>query len=83
MGIGPVRAFPRAPDTAGLNLDRAGVIELNEAFAVQALAALDLPLQRVNVNGGPSRWRIRRLHRREARRPPRARWSAATRSMGW
>jgi acetyl-CoA acyltransferase len=55
MGIGPVRAIPKALDMAGLTLDRIGLIELNEAFAVQALAVIrhaDLPLERVNVNGG-------------------------------
>jgi acetyl-CoA acyltransferase len=55
MGIGPVRAIPKALDMAGVKLDRIGVIELNEAFAVQALAVIrhaDLPLDRTNVNGG-------------------------------
>jgi acetyl-CoA acyltransferase len=55
MGIGPVRAIPKALDMAGLKLDRIGLIELNEAFAVQALAVIrhaDLPLDRTNVNGG-------------------------------
>ena len=55
MGIGPVRAIPKALDMAGLTLDRIGVIELNEAFAVQALAVIrhaDLPMERINVNGG-------------------------------
>jgi acetyl-CoA acyltransferase len=55
MGIGPVRAIPKALDMAGLKIDRIGIIELNEAFAVQALAVIrhaDLPLDRTNVNGG-------------------------------
>jgi acetyl-CoA acyltransferase len=55
MGIGPVRAIPKALDLAGLQLDRIDLIELNEAFAVQALAVIrhaDLPLERINVNGG-------------------------------
>jgi acetyl-CoA acyltransferase len=55
MGIGPVRAIPKALDLAGLNLDQIGLIELNEAFAVQALAVIrhaELPLHRLNVNGG-------------------------------
>ena len=38
MGIGPVVAIPKALAMAGLKLDDIGVIELNEAFAVQALA---------------------------------------------
>jgi len=55
MGIGPVRAIPKALETAGLPLDDIGLIELNEAFAVQALAVIrhaELPLDRLNVNGG-------------------------------
>jgi acetyl-CoA acyltransferase len=55
MGIGPVEAVPRALKLAGLTLDRIDLIELNEAFAAQALAVirkLNLPLERVNVNGG-------------------------------
>ena len=55
MGIGPVQAVPRALEQAGLTLDDMDVIELNEAFAVQALSVigeLDLPLEKVNVNGG-------------------------------
>ncbi len=55
MGIGPVVAIPKALALAGLKLDDIGVIELNEAFAVQALAvirAAGLDLERVNVNGG-------------------------------
>ena len=36
MGIGPVVAIPKALAKAGLKLDDIGVIELNEAFAVQA-----------------------------------------------
>src|SRR5579862_1032189 len=55
MGIGPVRAIPMALKMAGLELEDIGVIELNEAFAVQALAVIrELGLNRdiVNVNGG-------------------------------
>jgi acetyl-CoA acyltransferase len=55
MGIGPVRAIPKALAMAGLKLDDIGVIELNEAFAVQALAVIreaGLDLERTNVNGG-------------------------------
>jgi acetyl-CoA acetyltransferase family protein len=56
MGIGPVPATARALGRAGLTLDQMELIELNEAFAAQALAVLrewQLPdgLQRVNVNG--------------------------------
>src|SRR6516165_2133370 len=55
MGIGPVKAIPKALALAGLKLADIGVIELNEAFAVQALAVIreaGLDLEIVNVNGG-------------------------------
>ena len=55
MGIGPVPAIPAALKQAGLTLDDIDVIELNEAFAVQALAVIQesgLDPERVNVNGG-------------------------------
>ena len=55
MGIGPVYAIPKALKLAGLNLSDIAVIELNEAFAAQALSVIDLAqldVERVNVNGG-------------------------------
>jgi acetyl-CoA acyltransferase len=55
MGIGPVEAIPKALKQAGLKLADIGVIELNEAFACQALAVIEaagLDPDRVNVNGG-------------------------------
>jgi acetyl-CoA acyltransferase len=55
MGIGPVVAIPKALALAGLKLDDIGVIELNEAFAVQALAVMrraGLDPEKVNLNGG-------------------------------
>jgi acetyl-CoA acyltransferase len=55
MGIGPVFAIPKVLKLAGLTLDQIDVIELNEAFAAQALAViktLGLDLDKVNVNGG-------------------------------
>ena len=55
MGIGPVVAIPKALKLAGLKLSDIGVIELNEAFAVQALSVMDeagLDIEKVNVNGG-------------------------------
>ncbi|MGE0494054.1 MAG: acetyl-CoA C-acyltransferase [Vulcanimicrobiota bacterium] len=55
MGIGPVAAIPKALAKAGLKLDDIKVIELNEAFAAQSLAVLkemNIPLDRVNENGG-------------------------------
>ena len=55
MGIGPVPAIPKALTSAGLTLADIDLIELNEAFAVQALAVIqeaELPTEKVNVNGG-------------------------------
>lgn len=55
MGIGPVPATRKALEKAGLSLGDIGLIELNEAFAAQALAVikeLDLNPDIVNVNGG-------------------------------
>jgi acetyl-CoA acyltransferase len=55
MGIGPVQAIPKALKLAGMKLDQIDLIELNEAFAVQALAVIQeagLDASRVNVNGG-------------------------------
>ncbi|HEX8411031.1 MAG TPA: thiolase family protein [Thermoanaerobaculia bacterium] len=55
MGMGPVVAVPKALKLAGLKLEDIDVIELNEAFACQALAVmreLGMDEDRVNVNGG-------------------------------
>jgi len=55
MGIGPVVAIPKALALAGLKKEDIGVIELNEAFGVQALAVIQrtgLDPARVNPNGG-------------------------------
>ncbi|WP_278035233.1 acetyl-CoA C-acyltransferase [Flavobacterium nitratireducens] len=55
MGIGPVKAIPKALKQAGLQLKDIDLIELNEAFASQSLAVireLDLNPDIVNVNGG-------------------------------
>lgn len=55
MGIGPVESTRKALKQCGLTLADIGLIELNEAFAAQALAVikeLDLNLDKVNVNGG-------------------------------
>ncbi len=55
MGIGPVHAIPKALKQAGLTLEQMDWIELNEAFAAQALAVietLDLPRDKVNPLGG-------------------------------
>jgi len=55
MGIGPAYAIPKVLKLAGLTLEQIDVIELNEAFAAQALSVIKLAgldPARVNVNGG-------------------------------
>lgn len=55
MGVGPVKAVPKALKLAGLELSDIGLIELNEAFAsqsVRVIQELDLDPSIVNVNGG-------------------------------
>ena len=55
MGVGPVHAIPKALKLAGLKLADIDLIELNEAFAAQALSVIklaELDLEKTNVNGG-------------------------------
>ena len=55
MGIGPVKAIPKALDMAGLKMNDLSLVELNEAFASQSVAVLretGLNPDIVNVNGG-------------------------------
>jgi acetyl-CoA acyltransferase len=55
MGIGPVQAIPKVLQEAGKKLNDIDLIELNEAFASQAIAVmreLSLDPQKVNINGG-------------------------------
>ncbi len=55
MGIGPIAAIPAVLKLAGMQQDQIGLIELNEAFAAQALAVvqtLGINREIVNVNGG-------------------------------
>jgi acetyl-CoA C-acetyltransferase len=55
MGLGPVAAMQRLADGGALDWSRLDLLELNEAFAAQALACLKhwpIALDRVNVNGG-------------------------------
>ena len=62
MGIGPVEAIPRALARAGIKKEDLDWIELNEAFAAQALACqrmLDLDPAKINPLGGRSRSVIR------------------------
>ncbi len=55
MGVGPIKAVPKALAKAGIAMADVALIEFNEAFASQALAVardLQMPPDRVNVNGG-------------------------------
>jgi len=55
MGVGPIKAVPKALAKAGLSLGAMKMIELNEAFATQGLAVMNelgMDASRVNVNGG-------------------------------
>ena len=55
MGIGPVFAIPKALKLAGLKLADIDLVELNEAFAAQALSVIQqagLDPEKTNVNGG-------------------------------
>lgn len=55
MGIAPIKAVPKALKRAGLTMQDLALIEMNEAFAAQALAVarvLDMPMDRLNVDGG-------------------------------
>jgi acetyl-CoA acyltransferase len=55
MGVGPIKAVPKALAKAGLKMKDLDLIEFNEAFAAQVLAVLrelDVPEDKVNVNGG-------------------------------
>jgi acetyl-CoA acyltransferase len=55
MGIGPIKAVPKALAQAGMSMSDLDLIEFNEAFAAQVVAVvrdLDMPEDRVNVNGG-------------------------------
>ncbi len=55
MGIGPVKAIPKALAQAGLSLDQVNAFEFNEAFAAQILAVvgdLGIPREKLNPNGG-------------------------------
>ncbi len=55
MGIGPVVATQKALERAKLKIDDIDVVEINEAFAAQALACIDelkIPMERVNLDGG-------------------------------
>jgi acetyl-CoA acyltransferase len=55
MGVGPIKAVPKALKRAGMKLDDIDLIEFNEAFAAQVVAVvreLGMPEEKVNVNGG-------------------------------
>jgi len=55
MGIGPIKAIPKALKLAGIKIEDVDLFELNEAFASQSLYVireLGLDMDKVNVNGG-------------------------------
>jgi acetyl-CoA acyltransferase len=55
MGIAPIKAVPKVLKRCGLTMDDIDLIEMNEAFAAQALAVarvLEMPMDKLNVNGG-------------------------------
>ena len=55
MGVGPIKAVPKALKQAGMSVSDLDLIEFNEAFAAQVLAVmrdLAMPPEKVNVNGG-------------------------------
>jgi acetyl-CoA C-acetyltransferase/acetyl-CoA acyltransferase len=55
MGLGPVSAIAKASQNAGLKVEDADIVEINEAFAAQVLAVLQrvpVPEEKLNVNGG-------------------------------
>ncbi len=55
MGVGPIKAVPKALGRVGMSLGDIDLIEFNEAFAAQVLAVmreLGMPEEKVNVNGG-------------------------------
>jgi acetyl-CoA acetyltransferase family protein len=55
MGLGPIPATQKALHRAGLTIDQIGLVELNEAFAAQAIACireLQLDPEKVNIYGG-------------------------------
>lgn len=55
MGVGPVKAIPKALEMAGISLDNVSLFEINEAFASQCLhiiRELGIDEDKVNVNGG-------------------------------
>jgi acetyl-CoA C-acetyltransferase len=94
MGIGPVPATKKALQRAGIQAKDLDLIELNEAFASQALACmqeLELDPEKVNVNGGSiaighplgaSGVRISATLLHELRRRPQARYGLATMCIG-
>ncbi|GEO03406.1 thiolase [Adhaeribacter aerolatus] len=94
MGIGPVPATRKALKQAGLTVNNLDLIELNEAFAAQALACmhdLNLAPEKVNVNGGAialghplgaSGTRISATLIHEMQRRPNVRYGLATMCVG-
>lgn len=94
MGVGPVPAIKKALQRANLSIDDIDLFELNEAFAAQVLACvqeLQIPLDKVNVNGGAialghplgcSGARIVTTLIHELKRRPNTRYGLATMCVG-
>lgn len=94
MGIGPVPATRKALERAGIGVEDLALIELNEAFAAQAIACirdLDLDPEIINVNGGAiaighplgaSGARIATTLLHEFKRRPEAKYALATMCIG-
>jgi acetyl-CoA acyltransferase len=87
MGIGPIAAIPKALKQAGLTKDQLDWIELNEAFAAQALAVIrdsELDPSKINPLGGAIAWAIRWARpARSAPRPSSMACAATRRSTAW
>merc|ERR1711913_69662 len=61
MGIGPVPSIQAMLEKTGVSLGEVDQIEINEAFAAQALScqkALDIPMEKFNTCGGALHWAI-------------------------
>jgi acetyl-CoA C-acetyltransferase len=94
MGVGPVPAMKKALQRANLSINDIDLFELNEAFAAQVLACvheLQIPLEKVNLNGGAialghplgcSGARIIATLAHELKRQPNARYGLATMCVG-
>ena len=66
MGTGPIPASKKALSKAGWGINDVDLVEANEAFAAQSLVVmkeLNIPKEKLNVNGGASTWASSRSNR--------------------